>query len=154
MESATAAGCFYRAIPFAWYFSNSSNAFTHRSPPAYFSLTDGILCDPLPKRVDDVCANAQKLACWRNQPRAFAWAARNARNRAARATQVQNAPASLANTPEACARVSSQALKSGFGCGGAGMGLPLLLFARRGTAEFELCLQFRNLFAKRSQLVL
>ena len=94
MESATAAGCFYRAIPFAWYFSNSSNAFTHRSPPAYFSLTDGILCDPLPKRVDDVCANAQKLACWRNQPRAFAWAARNARNRAAQATQVQNAPAS------------------------------------------------------------
>ena len=38
--------------------------------------------------------------------------------------------------------------------GGAGMGLPLLLFARRGTAEFELCLQFRNLFAKRCQFVL
>jgi len=39
-------------------------------------------------------------------------------------------------------------------CGGAGVGLPLLLFARRGSAEFDLCLQFRNLFAKRCQLVL
>jgi hypothetical protein len=38
--------------------------------------------------------------------------------------------------------------------GGAGMGLHLLLFVRRGTAEFELCLQFRNLFAKRCYLVL
>ena len=35
-----------------------------------------------------------------------------------------------------------------------GMGLTLWLFARRGTAEFELCLQFRNLFAKRCHLVL
>jgi len=32
-------GSVHRAIPFAWYFSNSSNAFTHRSLPAYFSLT-------------------------------------------------------------------------------------------------------------------
>jgi hypothetical protein len=39
-------------------------------------------------------------------------------------------------------------------CSGAGMGLSLLLFARRGTAEFDLCLQFRNLFAKRCHLVL
>jgi hypothetical protein len=35
-----------------------------------------------------------------------------------------------------------------------GHGLPLLLFTRRGTAECELCLQFRNLFAKRCQLIL
>jgi hypothetical protein len=33
-------------------------------------------------------------------------------------------------------------------------GLPGLLFARRGAAEFELCLQFGNLFAKRGDLVL
>jgi hypothetical protein len=39
-------------------------------------------------------------------------------------------------------------------CGDAGIRLTLLLFARRGTEEFGLCLEFRNLFAKRCHLVL
>jgi hypothetical protein len=39
-------------------------------------------------------------------------------------------------------------------CGEADVGLTLLLFAGRGTARFGLCLQFRNLFAKRCHLVL
>src|SRR5271165_1727464 len=73
--------------------------------------------------------------------------------------------ASLANTREAYARVSSQALKSGSSrrvipssvrksVRRRGHGLPLLLFVRRGSAEFELCVQFRNLFAKRCHLLL